>query len=60
LAYSTNVTLVDSGGDNLLRPTEIATIIGTTFGALAVVVAIIFGINQWRRFQRRRNFKLMY
>ena len=42
-----------SSSDPLSRPAEIGTIVSTVIGGLALVAAIIFGINQWKR--KRRN-----
>ena len=41
-----------SASDPLLRPTEIGTIVGTVFTSLALVVAIVFGINGWKKGKR--------
>jgi hypothetical protein len=44
----------DSGsGDPLTKPAEIGTIVGSVLAFLTLIAALVFGINQWKKRQRR-------
>ncbi len=42
------------GGIGLSRAAEIATIVGSVLGAIALVLTLVFGINGWRKRRFRR------